>query len=67
MYESGNWEEDKVLTEDALKELLVKKIEMLDVASAKEEVRPFIKDRGKLDFWTQEYFMLLVEKMKFET
>ena len=63
MVESGDFDKSSELTVEVLKELLTNKIDELDIDKAKQEVQVFIKDRGKLDFWSREYFKLLVDKM----
>lgn len=62
MIESGNLKEDDKLTEKLLKELLIERIKRLDIEKAKIDVRVFIKNKSVLDFWSQEYFILLVDK-----
>jgi len=46
-----------------LKTLLVKRISMLNIEQAAEDVMPFITNRSELDIWSQEYFIALVDQM----
>lgn len=62
MIESGHFKEDDQLTEEVLKELLIEKIKTLDIEKAKDDVRVFIKNQSVLDFWSQEYFILLANR-----
>ena len=63
MVDSGNFDEDTELTQDILKDLLIGKIQILDIEKAKDDVKVFIKDQSVLDFWSKEYFSLLVDKI----
>ena len=47
-------------------ELLKKRIESLDIQSAKRDIEPFITDREVLDIWSREFFLLLIEQLEFE-
>ena len=63
---SEDWEEDAKLTEDILKDLIIKKIDTIDIKKAKDEVKPFIKNYDALELWSKKHFKILVEKIKFE-
>ena len=63
MVDSGNFEESDELTQDILKDLLIEKIQTLDIEKAKDDVKVFIKDQSVLDFWSKEYFILLANKV----
>jgi len=65
MVESGDFNHDDALTPEMLRELLTQKIESLDTEKAKQEVQVFIKDRGRLDFWSKNYFKTLSERILF--
>jgi len=65
MIESGDIDIGDVLTKEKLKALIKKKIDTLDIQKAKQEVQVFIKDYSLLDFWSKDYFYLLVDKMVF--
>ena len=62
--ESGGIENDVALTEEMFRELLKQKIETLDIASAKTDIRRFIKDDRVLNIWSKEYFLDLAERVK---
>ena len=63
MIESGDIDRNDLLTKEKLKALLKDKIDTLDIQKAKQEVQVFIKDHSVLDFWSKEYFYLLVDRM----
>jgi len=52
------------LTHQNIKELLLQRIESLDVAKAKNDVQPFIKDMREIELWSKEFFMAIVENIK---
>ena len=54
------------ITEALVSELLKKRIEALDVSSAKRDVLPFISDARVLDLWSQEFFLGVIEGLEFE-
>lgn len=66
MYESGDLDKTVKLDEKLFKELIYKRIDVLDVTGAVKEVSPFIKDKSGFDFWSQEYFKLLTDRIVFE-
>ena len=66
MIASKNWDKDKLFDYSEFKNLMLNKIESLDIESAKKEVKPFIKNSEILDFWNKDYFRLLVDKIKVE-
>lgn len=53
------------LSESDFKAMLINKIELLDVNSAKKDIEKFILDPRALEIWSQNYFLQLVEMMKF--
>lgn len=52
------------LTKQNIKELLLQRIESLDVGKAKNDVQPFIKDLREIELWSKEFFMAVVENIK---
>lgn len=62
--QSGDWQGGD-LDSVALRHLLESRIKTLDVASAKQDVLPFIQSAAQLDIWSQEYFLDLSEKVVF--
>jgi len=52
------------LTKQNIKELLLQRIESLDVAKAKNDVQPFIKDMREIELWSKEFFIAIIENIK---
>ena len=57
---------DEEITEALILELLSKRIEALDITSAKRDIEPFISDRQVLDIWSREFFLGVVKGVRFE-
>lgn len=47
-------------------DLLRKKIETTSIASVKEDIVRFIADENKISIWTNEYFLDLIERIRFD-
>jgi len=54
----------KELSKQNIKELLLQRIETLDVAKAKSDVQPFIKDIREIELWSKEFFIAIIENIK---
>ena len=53
------------LNRDSLIEILKDRFSRIDYNQAKEDVLPFIKDKSKLDIWSEEFFIAISEEMLF--
>jgi len=65
MHQSGHLEKKINLTEEKLKELLVKKFESTNWEQAKDDVIPFIKDPFALKVWSKDYFTSFFDKKNY--
>lgn len=63
--DTGDWQKPEMTRED-LMELFHHKIENTSLESAKNDVRPFIRDVHQLDIWNSRYFLDLVKLLKVE-
>jgi len=69
--QSCDWQEKEglkiegTITEIYVLELLKKRIESLDINSAKRDIEPFILDRQVLDIWSREFFLGVVNELRF--
>jgi predicted nucleotidyltransferase component of viral defense system len=63
MIQSGNLSKDEILTQEKLRALMKEKIDILDIDKAKQEVQVFLKNPSVLDFWSKDYFNLLVDRI----
>lgn len=62
--QSGDWQEP-TMTPRQFKDLLHARIRTLSVDSARNDIKPFIKDAQQLAIWSPDYFMQLGEMVKF--
>ncbi len=63
LVESGVWEDSKpFLLEDA-KRLLNERFAAIDYVSAKDDVRPFIKNHDSLELWSCDFFNQITDQM----
>ncbi len=63
--ETKDWKEETITSEQIL-QLLTGKINYVSFEAVKEDVRRFIPNDEKLKIWSVNYFMDLIQKMKFE-
>lgn len=57
-------ESDVILTKKILLQLLDDRFNSIDYDKAKEDVKPFIKDRASLDLWNSEFFKAIARNIK---
>jgi len=57
---------EEAVTQTSLLALLKKRIEALDISSAKRDVEAFVADIRVLDIWSREFFLGVVEKVRVE-
>ena len=66
MIMSGKWKKKDNFDADIFKNLMMIKIESLDIQSAKKEVKPFIRNPDALNSWSKEYFKTLTDMVRFK-
>ena len=62
--QSGAWETDVPLAVDDIHRLLDDRFAKLDVAAARNDVLPFLKDPASIAVWSNAFFLSLLEKLK---
>ena len=62
--ESGDIDSQTQLTKEILLEMMMNKIETLDIGMVKTDIRRFIKDNSVLDIWSRDYFLELAKMIK---
>lgn len=67
MRAGGTLRSGEVITEIKVKELLIQRVEEIDLEAAKEDVRPFLRDFTQLDLWTTDFFRHWISLLKFES
>ncbi len=72
LQQSCGWQEKqgimipKDINQEYILELLKMRIEDLDVTAAKRDVEVFIADSRVLDIWSREFFVGIIQKIKFQ-
>jgi len=64
MRQSGHWKGSSAMDESAFRKLLRERIDTLDVAQARREVEPFVKDTETLAIWSREFFHDVASRIK---
>jgi predicted nucleotidyltransferase component of viral defense system len=62
----SGYKEPPDFSKDVCIDLLKRRIESTNIEMVKADVRPFIKNPGELDIWSTDYFLQLVDMIKFE-
>ena len=62
--EENNIQIPTELNKQTIKELLLQRIETLDISKAKNDVQPFIKDMREIELWSKEFFVSVIENIK---
>jgi len=62
---SLSYSPDNALTAEYARELLEQRISTLDVASARDEVYPFVRDKDQLSLWSREFFLEITRRVRF--
>ena len=66
LMQSGAWSAKKKITQEALIELLVDKIQRTNFELAKKDVMPFLKDQASIALWSTDFFLMLLKVMQVE-
>ncbi|NCC55585.1 MAG: nucleotidyl transferase AbiEii/AbiGii toxin family protein [Erysipelotrichia bacterium] len=62
--EENNIQIPSELSKETIKNLLLQRIDSLDVEKAKNDVQPFIKDMREIELWSKEFFISVIENIK---
>jgi len=65
MRETGDFSGAASLTPSRLLDMLYGNIENLDVASARNEVTPFLRDPRETELWSKDFFRATAERIIF--
>ena len=64
LVDSGFLDEAEPFDLETLKGILNKRFDEIDYASAKEDVRSFIRDKASLDLWSANFFKQMTEQLE---
>jgi predicted nucleotidyltransferase component of viral defense system len=61
--QTGGWTSAKKMTQKDLLGLLEEKFSTLDIAQARKDILPFIKDPRSVEIWSNEFFLSLLPRL----
>jgi len=64
MRDGGKWSESRNMTKEDLMQILQKRIQEIDLASAGADVAAFIRDPMEISGWNQELFLSAIQKLQ---
>ena len=64
MRQSGDWVGEAALDRKALLQRLTDGITHLEVAQARREVEPFVRDKASLEIWSREFFLHIMDRVE---
>ncbi len=65
MRQSKNWNRKEPLTSAFLLELLENKIAHLNIQAAISDILAFVRDKRKIEIWSQDFFLSLLPQLQF--
>lgn len=65
LYQSENLTQGD-LSKEKFIELLKEKISLTNIEMVKQDVKPFLKDQSEMNIWSTDYFLQLVQMIRFE-
>jgi predicted nucleotidyltransferase component of viral defense system len=63
--EQINAPSEKEFTPEVFKKMLKERIEKTNIGAVRNDVRPFLKNPQEMEIWSVEYFLLLVDRIRF--
>jgi predicted nucleotidyltransferase component of viral defense system len=64
MRQSGNWNQEEQLTKEMLLGLLKTKIAHLNIQAAIDDILSFVRDKRKIEIWSQDFFLSLLPQLQ---
>lgn len=62
--QSGDYNAPQALTSATVQQLLIQRLEELDIDAMKDDVRPFLRNPKDIDFWDKPFFLDAFNKLK---
>lgn len=63
MRQTGDWDSSESLSAAEFKELLINKINVLDIKAALADVQPYLRRADSVAVWSKEFFVQVAEKI----
>lgn len=54
------------MTKEVFLQVLKERLAHTDIKMVKQDVEPFVRNRQSLDIWSNDYFLLLADKIKWK-
>ena len=64
MVQTQDWSSGSPLTESAFKEMLIERINALDIDKDHKEVEPFVRAPENISIWSREFFLDIASRVK---
>ena len=64
MRQTGHWADPAPLTAGDLHDLIMRRIDGVDIDQIRREVEPFVKDAAALAIWSKEFFLDVASRIK---
>lgn len=61
--QSKDWKENQALNLELLKNLLLEKLDKIDLEQAKTDISLFIKDHNKIELWSKPFFTSVINQI----
>ncbi len=65
MKQTRHFEKDSILNNKIVNNLILDKINSLDIKQAKNDILPFVKDPFSVDVWSKDFFVTVFSKITF--
>ena len=64
MRQTGHWTGPAPLTAEDLRDLMIRRVDKVDIDQIRREVEPFVKDAAALAIWSSEFFKDVASRIK---
>ena len=64
MRQTGHWAGPAPLTAEDLRDLMIRRVDKVDIDQIRREVEPFVKDAAALAIWSSEFFKDVASRIK---
>jgi hypothetical protein len=66
LVQTGEVSDSSGTDENMIRKLLLERIKTLDINQAKADIQPFISDQSKIEVWSKEFFISLLNRIDFQ-
>lgn len=62
--QTGHWKENKSLTKENLKKMLIEKFNFINIEQAKKDVQRFIDNKDSIFVWSKDFFQNIINNLE---